>query len=158
MRKTNPMKSRAKGETAHKAETGSKAGVKTVSARLRVRYSETDQMGVAYYANFFVWFEVGRAEYMRTLGYEYARLEKEGFYLPVTEAFCRYVAPALYDSDLRIETSVGELTPVRIQFSYSITDSGDGKLIATGCTKHAVLDKAKKPMRMPDAVRRLLTE
>ena len=129
---------------------------KKVSVETRVRYAETDQMGVAYYANFFVWFELGRAEYMRASGPRYADLEKQGLYLPVTEARCRYVSPAMYDDPIRVETRVEDIGHVRIKFGYQVFHAESGKRLAEGWTLHAALNPSGKPRRIPERIRRML--
>lgn len=127
-----------------------------VAAEVRVRYADTDRMGVAYYANYLVWFEVGRNEYMRAVGYPYLRLEREQIHMPVTEAQCRYHAPALYDDLLDVWTAVEEVGHVRIRFRYRLLRRLDGRLLATGETRHAALGADGRPRRIPDEVKRCL--
>ena len=91
--------------------------VREVPAEIRVRYADTDQMAVAYYANYLVWFEVGRNEYMRTVGYPYLRLEAERLRMPVAEASCRYLAPARYDDLLDVFTSIPEVGRASVRFA-----------------------------------------
>jgi acyl-CoA thioester hydrolase len=126
----------------------------TVS-RVRVRYAETDQMGVVYYANYFVWFEVGRTDLLRDSGLTYRELEAEGVSLPVIEAHCEYHRPARYDDDLEIVTTGALLSPVRVEFTYRIVKSQDGAELATGRTVHAVLDRDGSPCRLPARARDL---
>src|ERR1700754_466723 len=97
---------------------------------LRVRYAETDQMGVVYYANYFVWFEVGRTDLLRAAGWSYREMEEEGVQLPVIEAQCAYRAPARYDDELEIRTSGASVSPVRVQFAYEIVRCADQATIA----------------------------
>jgi acyl-CoA thioester hydrolase len=135
---------------------GSDAG--SVSAETRVRYAETDQMAVAYYANYLTWFEIGRTEYLRTAGFAYSSLEKQDLFLPVLETFCRYHGPARYDDRLRIETCVEEMSRVKIKFRYSIYHAESEKLLATGYTVHGALDRAGRVRRIPEEIRAGLAE
>jgi acyl-CoA thioester hydrolase len=129
----------------------------TVS-RVRVRYAETDQMGVVYYSNYFVWFEVGRTDLLRDSGGSYRDMEADGVSLPVIEAHCQYHRPARYDDELEIRTTGALVSPVRVEFSYQIVRPVDGSALATGRTVHAVLDRAGRPCRLPARVRDLLAE
>ena len=99
-----------------------------VEARVRVRYAETDQMGVVYHANYLVWMEVGRVEYCRASGFRYRDLEAEGILLAVVEAQCRYLSPALYDEEVIVRTSIEEATQRLVRFSYRISSGEDGRL------------------------------
>ncbi|MBL8135325.1 MAG: acyl-CoA thioesterase [Acidobacteria bacterium] len=132
---------------------GTPATRRSVST-VRVRYAETDQMGVAYHANYFVWFEVGRTDWLRTFGVTYRDLEAEGFLLPVIEAHCEYRASARYDDDLRITSAARLVSPVRVAFDYEIT--GPAATIATGHTVHATLDRQGRPVRVPARIRELI--
>lgn len=114
---------------------------------VRVRYAETDAMGFVYHTNYLVWFEVGRAEYMRAAGIPYSDLERQGIYLPVLECACRFVHPAHYDAALTVRTVVTELTRVKLTFRYEILE--DGRLLATGHTTHVFTDREGKPTRIP---------
>jgi acyl-CoA thioester hydrolase len=125
-------------------------------SRVRVRYAETDQMGVVYYANFFVWFEVGRTDLLRASGWSYREMEAGGIGLPVIEAHCVYRRPARYDDDLEIRTRGTLVSPVRVQFEYEVVRLGDDLSLATGRTVHAALDKDGRPCRLPERVRGLL--
>ena len=120
-----------------------------------MRYAETDKMGVVYHANYFVWFEVGRTDLLRSAGWTYRDMESEGFSLPVIEAHCEYRQPARYDDDLEVRTTGELMSPVRVAFSYEIIRPADGELLATGRTVHATLDRAGRPSRLPDRVRGL---
>jgi acyl-CoA thioester hydrolase len=124
--------------------------------RLRVRYADTDRMGVAYYANYLVWFEVGRTEWLRDTGSSYRDIEENGVALPVIEAHCEYRQPARYDDEVEIATRATLLTPVRIRFDYEVTRTADLVLAALGYTVHAALDAAGKPRRLPPHVRQML--
>jgi acyl-CoA thioester hydrolase len=126
-------------------------------SRIRVRYAETDQMGVVYYANYFIWFEIGRTDLLRGSGWSYREMEADGYSLPVIEARCLYHASAKYDDDVEVRTTGGMLSPVRMQFNYEIVRAADAVTLATGATVHATLDKSGKPCRMPARVRTLFT-
>ena len=123
--------------------------------RVRVRYAETDRMGVVYYANYFVWFEIGRTDWLRETGQSYREMESGGVQLPVIEAHCEYRRPAKYDDDLEIRTRATLLTPVRIRFDYEII-RGDDDTLVTGHTIHAALDARGRPCRLPARVRDML--
>ena len=122
---------------------------------LRVRYSDTDQMGWVYYANYLRWFEVGRAEMLRSLGRTYRNVEKDGTLLPVLEAQCRYFSGARYDDLVAIETGVEELRKASVTFGYRIVRAGDGEVLATGATRHCFLRDGKAG-RPPEDLRLLL--
>jgi acyl-CoA thioester hydrolase len=124
---------------------------------VRVRYAETDQMGVVYYANYMVWFEVGRTDLLRSSGWSYREMEADGYQLPVIEAHCEYKQPAKYDDELEIQTSGSWLSPVRIRFDYQVVRAHDACTLAGGHTVHAALDPAGRPRRLPDRVRNLFT-
>ena len=126
-------------------------------SRVRVRYAETDQMGVVYYANYFVWFEVGRTDWLRATGWSYRDMETDGYALPVIEAHCTYRESAKYDDDIDVGTTGALVSPVRVQFTYEIVRSIDHTLLATGTTVHASLDRNGRPCRLPDRVRTLLS-
>jgi acyl-CoA thioester hydrolase len=126
-------------------------------SRVRVRYAETDKMGVVYYANYLVWFEVGRTDLLRDAGWSYRDMETDGYALPVIEAHCTYRAPAKYDDDLEVRTTGAMLSPVRVEFTYEIVRAADNTTLVTGTTVHATLDRAGRPCRLPDRVRSLLT-
>lgn len=125
-------------------------------ARVRVRYAETDRMGVVYYANYLVWFEVGRTEWLRETGWTYRDMEREGIMLPVIEAHCDYRQPARYDDEIEIRTRATLLTPVRIRFDYEVVRATDGSMAACGHTVHAALDVNGRPCRLPPGLRELL--
>jgi acyl-CoA thioester hydrolase len=123
------------------------------TSTLRVRYAETDKMGVAYYANYFVWFEVGRADLLRSLGWTYREMEHEGVSLPVIEAHCEYRRSARYDDELQVRTGGRMLSPVRMEFTYEVWRTTDAVLAASGRTVHAALDPAGRPCRLPERIR-----
>ena len=126
----------------------------THTTELRVRYAETDRMGVVYYANYFVWFEVGRTEWLRESGWTYREMEGEGVALPVIEARCEYRQPARYDDHIEIRTRATLLTPVRIRFDYEVVRADD-TTVAAGHTVHAAMDANGRPCRLPARVRDL---
>ena len=129
---------------------------RTRSSRVRVRYAETDQMGVVYYANYFVWFEVGRTDWLREAGWTYRQMEQDGVSLPVIEAHAEYRRAARYDDDLEVLSTATLLTAVRLRFDYEIRRAGDEEPLATGHTIHAAMDPTGRPCRLPQAVRELL--
>jgi acyl-CoA thioester hydrolase len=120
---------------------------------IRVRYAETDKMGVVYYANYLVWFEVGRADLLRSLGWSYRDMETAGVSLPVIEAHCEYLRPARYDDEIEVRTDGRMLSPVRMEFEYHVVKVSDQTMVATGRTVHAALDTAGRPCRLPARVR-----
>ena len=122
---------------------------------IRVRYAESDQMGFSYYANYIIWFEVGRTEWMRARGCSYRVLESEGYLLPVTETYCRYHAPSHYDDLLYVVTRVTGLTRVKIRFEYRVLRD-DGTLLATGHTEHCFLSREGRPLRAPEIIRQVV--
>ncbi len=122
----------------------------------RVTYSETDQMGFAYYANYLVWFEMGRTELIRASGLAYRELEEMGLLLPVIEASCRYVRPARYDDLLTIRTKISEFKGIRLAFSYEVLR--DEELLAEGMTRHAFMDKNGRPVKLPKDVKSRIEE
>jgi len=124
---------------------------------IRVRYAETDKMGVVYYANYFVWFEVARADLLRSLGWTYREMEHAGVALPVIEAHCDYHRPARYDEEMEVRAKGRMLSPVRMEFTYEVVRRNDQMVAASGRTVHAALDSAGKPCRLPDRIRQLFT-
>lgn len=127
----------------------------SVISRQRVRYAETDQMGIVYYANYLVWFEIGRVELLRSLGLAYSQMEKDHkLILPVVEANCRYRAPARYDDEILIETHPALVRESVLKFGYRILraghDGGEPKLLAEGETIHVVCDENLKRMPLPE--------
>ena len=127
----------------------------TSTSTLRVRYAETDKMGVAYYANYFVWFEVARADLLRSLGWTYREMEHAGVSLPVIEAHCDYHRSTRYDDELNVETAGRMLSPVRMEFTYQVWRMADEVLAASGRTVHAALDPGGKPCRLPARIRQV---
>jgi acyl-CoA thioester hydrolase len=125
-------------------------------SRVRVRYAETDRMGVVYYANYLVWFEVGRTDLLRGAGWSYRQMEAEGFALPVIEVRCLYREPARYDDELEVRTRGALKSPVRIEFTYEIVRTADNAMLASGSTVHVTLDRNGRPCRLPERVRNIL--
>lgn len=122
---------------------------------VRVRYAETDQMGVVYHGNYFTWFEVGRVELCRQLGFEYKRMESEDdSFIVVADAHCRYKRPARFDDLLVIRTKVAESQRRTIRFDYEILNQASGELIATGDTLHVICDRTGKPKSLPEKYRK----
>jgi acyl-CoA thioester hydrolase len=115
---------------------------------LRVRYQETDQMGVVYHANYLNWFEVGRTEWLRQNGISYRSLEEQGFLLPVTEAWCKYHASAKYDDLVRVKVWVDALNKVRIVFAYEVRRVSDGFKLVSGKTEHVFINREGQVQRM----------
>ena len=113
--------------------------------RLRVRYAETDQMGVVYHSNHLIWFEVGRLEFLRQLGFSYRDMERDdGRYIAVAEAKCRYRAPVRYDDEVIVRTRLRNVRESVIHFTYELVRGDDGSLIAEGETTHIVTDSNMK--------------
>ena len=125
---------------------------------VRVRYAETDRMGVVYHANYLVWFEIGRTEFCRARGFSYREMEENGeAYLVVAESYCRYKAPAYYDDELVVRTHVTELRRRSVRFGYEIIRPATSQIIAEGETGHVVTDSKGKVCSMPDKYRDLLS-
>ena len=124
---------------------------------LRVRYAETDQMGIVYYANYFVWFEVGRTDLLRRSGWSYREMEQDGVSLPVIESHCAYRQPARYDDELEVRTTGSVVSPVRVRFDYEVVRPADAATLVTGFTVHATLDRTGRPCRLPARARELFT-
>ena len=120
-------------------------------SRVRVRYAETDQMGVVYYANYLVWMEVGRVEYCKSVGFSYEEMEREdGIFLAVAEAHCRYLYPARFDQDVTIETTLSGAHPRMVSFAYEMRLAENGRKLVTGGTKHVFVGRDLKPVRLPE--------
>jgi acyl-CoA thioester hydrolase len=119
--------------------------------RIRVRYAETDQMGVVYHSNYFIWFEVGRVELMRQLGFTYKEMERDdGCYIAVVDARCRYKAPARYDDEILIRTHLKNVRESLIHFGYEALRASDKTLLAEGETTHIVIDAGMMRRPIPD--------
>jgi len=109
-------------------------------------------MGVVYHANYFVWFEVGRTDLLRSAGWTYRDMESDGFSLPVIEAHCEYKQPARYDDELEIRTEATLASPARVAFNYEIVRSGGAETLVTGRTVHVTIDRQGRPCRLPERV------
>jgi acyl-CoA thioester hydrolase len=119
--------------------------------KLRVRYAETDNMGVVYHSNFAIWFEVGRVELMRQLGLEYRAMEKEdNCHIPVVDLRVRYKAPALYDDEIVVRTRLANARHSLLHFSYEVFRDGDRRLLATGETMHIIVDDKFQRRTLPE--------
>jgi acyl-CoA thioester hydrolase len=124
---------------------------------LRVRYSETDKMGVVYHANYLVWFEIGRTEFCRARGFSYRDMEEnDNAFLVVAESYCRYKAPAYYDDELLVRTHITELRRRSLRFGYEIVRISDEKVIAEGETGHVVTGSNGRVRSFPDGYAQLL--
>lgn len=120
-------------------------------ARVRVRYAETDQMGIVYHANYVVWMEVGRVELCRALGVRYRDMEADdGILMTVAEATCRYSQPARFDDEVLIDTSIAKAHPRMVVFGYTLRRASDGVVLATGETKHVFCDRELNPRKLPE--------
>jgi len=119
--------------------------------RVRVRYAETDQMGVVYYANYFVWMELGRTELCRSAGIRYKDMEMgDGIFLAVAEASCRYSCPARYDEEVVIRTRIAEFRTRTVRFEYEMRSGEDGRKLAAGSTLHVFCGEDMRPLRLPE--------
>lgn len=126
------------------------------SSHLRVRYAETDQMGVVYYANYLVWFEIGRTEFCHRHGFAYREMEEsDGLFIMVAEARCRYKAPARYDDELEVRTRLRAMRKRVLTFGYEVCRPLTGDLLAEGETVHVVTDREGRPRVLPDKYRDL---
>ncbi len=137
--------------------SGAGAADRVGTTRVRVRYAETDRMGIVYYANYYIWFEVARTDWLRETGWSYRAMEAEGLTLPVIESHCDYRRPAHYDDELDIRTRATLLSPIRIRFDYDVIRGKESAPLANGYTVHAALDRSGRPCRLPDRVRGELT-
>src|ERR1700712_1850861 len=119
-------------------------------ARVRVRYAETDQMGVVYHANYLVWFEIGRVEFIRQTGLDYATMEREGALIAVVEATARYKSPARYDDELLVRTTLSAHRGAIVKFRYKIVRASDEALLCEGETTHIVVGRDMKKRALPE--------
>ena len=124
----------------------------------RVRYSETDQMGVAHNKAYFEWFELGRTEFCRRRGLTYREIEAQGYYLVVVEAHCRYRRPLRYDQEFIIRTSLRESTPKKFVFDYALLTKEDGTLLAEGSTIHIVTNRRSEVTPLPEPLRQRIAD
>jgi acyl-CoA thioester hydrolase len=129
---------------------------RVTESRFRVRYAETDQMGIVYYANYFIWLEIGRTDFCRDCGFTYRQLEaEEKAFITVAEAQCRYIAPARYDDEILVETRITRMNRRMLEFAYEIK-AGTRK-IAEGTTIHVVTGPDGKPKSLPERYLQLMT-
>jgi len=121
--------------------------------QIRVRYQETDNMGIVYYGNYFTWCEVARTEYLRSFGIAYTDLEKNGTYLLVASASCKYKSPARYDDVVTAKTWISEMknTSLKFEYKFHVAD----RLVATGESTHVFTDRSFKPIRIPEGIKKL---
>jgi acyl-CoA thioester hydrolase len=138
------------------AEAAKHEGGRVGVTRVRVRYAETDRMGVVYYANYLVWFEVARTNWLRDTGWSYRAMEADGTSLPVIEAHCEYRRAAHYDDEIDIHTRATLMSPVRIRFDYDVMRPDEPMPLASGYTVHAAVDPSGRPCRLPGRVRTIL--
>ena len=127
-----------------------------VETTLRVRYAETDAMGIVHHTSYIVWFEVGRGEYMHQQGHDYAHLENRGYYLPVIEVQARFPAPAQYGDLVKVRTRVEEARSRQVTFAYEVVMAETGQLLATGQTKHFCVDEEETIKTIPQEIREML--
>lgn len=119
---------------------------------VRVRYAETDKMGIVYYANYLIWFEIGRTDFCRARGFAYRDMEEnDDAFLVVAESYCRYKAPAYYDDELLVRTHITELRRRSLRFGYEIVRASDGQVIAEGETGHVITDSTGRVRSIPEA-------
>lgn len=125
--------------------------------KIRVRYAETDKMGIVHHSNYPVWFEIGRSEYCRTRGFSYLDMEeKDNALLVVAEIYCRYKSPAYYEDEVTIRTKIGEIRSRSIRFIYEIIRESDNVVLAEGETHHVVTDSDKKVRKLPEIYKQML--
>jgi acyl-CoA thioester hydrolase len=133
----------------------SAADMDFVETEVNVRYAETDKMGIVYYANYLVWFEVGRVAWCKAKGFHYDEMESEGkLYLIVADANCRYKAPAHFEEDVLIRTGLAKATDRTVHYWYEIRNKSTLQLLATGGTRHVVTDRNFRPARLPERYRK----
>jgi len=127
--------------------------------RVRVRYAETDQMGVVYHSNHFIWFEIGRVELLRQLGFSYRDMEQhDRCFIAVADARCRYKAPALYDDEIIVRTNLKHVRESVVQFGYELVRLSDGSLLAEGETTHIVTNAQMKKTTLPEKYLKVFRE
>jgi len=129
---------------------------RVVEAEIRVRYAETDAMGIVYHTNYIVWFEVGRGEYMRQIGGDYAECEAQGLFLPVSEVHARFIAPARYGDLVRVRAWVKEACSRGLIFAYEVVKGETGQILVRGWTKHVCVDVEGRVRTIPLKLREVL--
>ncbi len=125
---------------------------KWFETKIRVRYQETDQMGVVYHSNYFIWFEIARTELIRSIGITYKDIENKGLLLPVVDVSCQYKISAKYDEELLVLVKISKYTGLRIEFTYEVVRMADRQLLASGYTKHVFIDYNYKPKRLDKTI------
>lgn len=125
--------------------------MRSVETGLRVRYSETDRMGIVYHAHYVVWFEIGRTEYCRAAGLPYRAMEDDGLLILVTKVECTFRRPARYDDAVRVMTALPELSARGLAFTYEIRD-GEDRRLANGSSRHVFADPSGRPVRAPEPI------
>jgi len=131
---------------------------KTHRAEYRVIYGDTDNMGVAYHANYLRWFEIGRSELFRSLGMTYKSIEEQGYFLPVSEAYCKFISSACYDDLIIIEAGVDGSMRAGLKFEYRILRKADDIELVRGFTTHAYTDASGRVLRPPQFIKDMLAE
>lgn len=135
------------------------SGIAVNETRVRVRYAETDQMGVVYHSNHFIYFEVGRVELLRQLGFTYKEMEiQDECHIAVVDARCRYKAPVLYDDEVLVRTHLKNVREKMIHFGYELVRAATGELLAEGETTHIVADAQMKPRALPEKYMKVFRE
>jgi acyl-CoA thioester hydrolase len=139
--------------------SGPEATATKSEVKLRVRYAETDQMGVVYHANFFVWMEIGRVEFIRELGFDYKQMEiEDDCHLPVVDARCRYRTPARYDEEIVVRTELRNIRESLVRFAYVIERPADQAIVAEGETTHLVVNSRMEKRSFPERYRRAFAD
>lgn len=130
---------------------------KEFTTEVRVSYRDTDQMGVVYYANYFAWFEIARTELLRAQGITYREIEREKrLALPAVEVHCKYRAPARYDDIVVIKTAITQMKNTSLRFDYELFNKESGELLVTAYTTHVFIDENRRPVRIPDFIRKVI--
>jgi acyl-CoA thioester hydrolase len=146
----------SKSNTSAPANLNKKPAADINETRIRVRYAETDQMGVVYHANHFIWFEVGRVEFFRQCGFSYKDMEREDdCFIAVVDAQCRYKAPVHYDDEVVVRTYLKHVREKVIRFAYELRKAESGELLAEGETTHIVANSTMKPRALPEKYMRV---
>jgi len=129
--------------------------MKTHETKLVVRYSETDQMGRVYYSRYLEWFELGRAEHLKAVGFPYSEMEKQGLYLVVADTYIKYIKPAKYEETITVKTAIKEVNKASVVFEYEVVNEKK-EMLATGNSKLVAVTKDGKVTSIPDDIRKLL--
>ena len=130
---------------------------KVNTAEIKVRYAETDKMGIVYYANYLVWFEVARTEYLLSQGLDYREVEKDGLFMAVVESHCVYKAPARYGDTVLVDAWPLDVKHSSLRFNYKVYRKSDRLLLCEGYTTHVLIDKDLRPRKIPEKIKNLLT-